>query len=289
MAIRIVLIVLALLFSGSAAAQTAGVPPAQTPPAPAAAAAARPDATAYVVGPDDTLSIVIYGEDALQKEFKVGADGLINYPYIGDVTVAGLTVRAVEAAIRTRLVDGGFLTSPQVVANVTQYRSQVVQVTGQVNSPGDITLQGSEMTLSRALSRAQLTALAGSYVEIRRRKPEADPADTGPNAFFITKVERKDLDALLLDPALQDGDRVFVPRAPVFYLNGYVKQAGPQVWTPGMTVGKAIAAAGGVSERGTWSRLKILRMVDGKFKEFNADRNSLVQPEDQIQVQQRRF
>ena len=287
MATRIVLIVLALLFSGSAAAQTAGVPPPQTPPAPAAAA--RSDATAYVVGPDDTLSIVIYGEDALQKEFKVGADGLINYPYIGDVKVAGLTVRAVEAAVRKRLVDGGFLTSPQVVANVTQFRSQVVLVTGQVNTPGDITLQGSEMTLSRALSRAQLTALAGSYVEIRRRKPDSDPADMGPDAFFITKVERKDLDSLQIDPPLLDGDRVFVPRAPIFYITGYVKQVGPQVWSPGMTAGKAIASAGGLSERGTMSRLKILRMVDGEFKEFKANENTLVQPEDQIQVQQKRF
>lgn len=286
---RIVLIALALLFSGSAAAQTAGNPQANTLPVAPAAATARPDTAAYVVGPDDTLSIVIYGEDALQKEFKVGADGLINYPYIGDVMVAGLTVRAVEAAIRTRLVDGGFLLSPQVVANVTQYRSQVVQVTGQVNTPGDITLQGSEMTLSRALSRAQLTALAGSYVEIRRRKPNANPADTGPDAYVITKVERKDLDSLQIDPPLHDGDRVFVPKAPVFYLTGFVKQVGPQVWTPGMTTGKAIAAAGGLTERGTMSRLKILRMVDGEFKEFKADENTLVQPEDQIQVQQRRF
>ncbi|HUF23218.1 MAG TPA: polysaccharide biosynthesis/export family protein [Vicinamibacterales bacterium] len=288
MATRIVLIVLALLFSGSASAQTAGDPPTQTPP-PAAAAAARPDANAYVVGPDDTLSIVIYGEDALQKEFKVGVDGMISYPYIGDVKVAGLTVRAVEAVVRKRLVDGGILTSPQVVANVTQYRSQVVQVTGQVSTPGDITLQGSEMTLSRALSRAQLTALAGSYVEVRRRKPDADPADMGPDAFFITKVERKDLDSLTIDPQLLDGDRVFVPKAPVFYITGYVKQVGPQVWSPGMTAGKAIAAAGGVSERGTMSRLKILRMVDGEFKEFKADENTPVQPEDQIQVQQKRF
>lgn len=287
MATRLILFVLALLLSGTAGAQTSGDP--QAPPAPPAPAAARPDANAYVVGPDDTLRIVVYGEDELQKEFKVGVDGMINYPYIGDVKVAGLTVRGLEAAIRTRLIEGGFLTSPQVVADVTQYRSQVVQVTGQVNTPGDITLQGSEMTLSRALSRAQLTALAGSYVEIRRRKPGADPADMGPDAFFITKVERKDLDSLQVDPALLDGDRVFVPKAPVFYLTGFVKQVGPQVWTPGMTVGKAIAAAGGVTERGRLSGLKIRRMIDGAFEEINVDQNSLVQPEDQIVVPQKRF
>jgi polysaccharide biosynthesis/export protein len=273
-----------LFFQGSpAAGQTAGDP--QTPPP----AQTRPDAKAYEVGPEDTLSIIIYGEGALPKEYKVGADGFINYPYIGDVRAAGLTVRALEAEIRRRLVDGGYLTNPQVVAEVTQYRSQVVQVTGQVANPGDITLQGSEMTLSRALARAQLTALAGSHVEIRRRLPGADPGSTGPESFFTTRVERKDLDSLEIDPPLLDGDRVFVPQAPVFYLTGYVKQVGPQVWSPGMTVGKAIAAAGGISERGTMRRLKIRRMINGVFRDLNVNANTLVLPEDQIQVQQKRW
>lgn len=280
---------IALLAASPAAAQSSAPPPA-APPATAAQAPAlpSPDVKAYEVGPDDELSIVIYGEE-LPKEFKVGPDGLINFPFIGDLKVAGLSIRGIEAEIRKRLVDGKYLSNPQVVAGVIVYRSQTIQVKGQVNSPGDLTLQGTEMTLSRALSKAQLTALAGSYVEIRRKKPGVALGEIGPDSYITQRVERADLDALRSDPQLQDGDQVFVPKAPQFFLSGYVKQTGPQVWTPGLTVGKAIAAAGGLTERGTYSRLKIRRLVDGKYKDFDADVNSIVQEEDQIIVPQRRF
>lgn len=283
----------ALALALPAVAQTTGQQSAP-PPAPPAASApaapqAKPDDKAYEVGPDDTVSIVIYGESDLPKEFKVGADGLINYPFIGDLKVAGLSVRGIESEIRRLLVAGKYLSNPQVVVTVTAYRSQTVQVQGQVNLPGDLTLQGTEMTLSRALSKAQMTALAGSYVEIRRRKPGVAPDAVGADTFIVTRVDRADLDSLKMDPRLLDGDQVFVPKAPQFFLQGYVKQVGPQVWTPGLTVGKAIAAAGGVSDRGTLNGLKIRRLVNGKYKDFNVDINSIVLEEDQIIVRQRRF
>lgn len=282
----IALLVLVLLGAAPAAAQAPG---AQQPP-PADPPVVRADAKAYVAGPGDTLNIVIYGENDLQKEFKVGVDGIINFPFIGDLKVAGLTVRGIEAEVRKRLVAGGYLTDPQVVANVTEFRSQNVQVQGQVNKPGDIMLSGSEMTLTRALSRAEMTALAGSYIEIRRLKAGVDPSKVGPDSYDVIRVQRKDLfEDFKDDPALQDGDIVFVPKAPVFFVNGYVKTVGEQVWTPGMTVGKAIAAAGGVTDQGTTDRLKISRLVNGEYKEVKANRNTIVQPEDQIIVAKKRF
>lgn len=282
----IALLVLVLLGVAPAAAQAPG---AQQPP-PADPPVVRADAKAYVAGAGDTLNIVIYGETDLQKEFKVGVDGIINFPFIGDLKVAGLTVRGIEAEVRKRLVAGGYLTDPQVVANVTEFRSQNVQVQGQVNKPGDIMLSGSEMTLTRALSRAEMTALAGSYIEIRRLKAGVAPSNLGPDSYDVIRVQRKDLfEDFKDDPPLQDGDIVFVPKAPVFFVNGYVKTVGEQVWTPGMTVGKAIAAAGGVTDQGTTDRLKISRLVNGEYKEIKANRNTIVQPEDQIIVAKKRF
>ena len=285
-------LVLALFMAAPGIAQTpppTTPPPATPPAAPQAPVDPKTDVKAYEVGPGDRLSIVIYGEDTLAKEFIVGPDGMINYPYIGDTKVSGLSLRQIQDEIRKRLMDGSYFSNPQVVAAVTVYRSQNVQVQGQVNSPGDISLQGDQMTLSKALAKAQLTALAGSWVEIRRRKPGVSIDAVGPEAFDLQRVERADLDTLKVDPSLLDGDQVFVPKAPQFFLNGYVKQTGAQVWTPGLTVGRAIAAAGGLSDRGTMRGLKIKRLVNGKFKEFNATENTLVQEEDQIIVKQRRF
>ena len=115
----------------------------------------------------------------------------------------------------------------------------VVSVRGSVANPGELTLDAREMTLSRALARAGISPVAGSYIEIRRPKRSA----TGAVEYDVQTVQRADLDELRVDPRLKTGDDIFVPKAPVYYMNGYVKTSGAMVWKPGLTVGEAIAAA----------------------------------------------
>lgn len=264
----------------------------QAPPPQAAAQAGEPvlaspggDVT-YEVGPDDTLSITIFGEPDLEKIYKVQADGMIAFPFINDVKVAGLTIRGIEDEIRRKLIAAKFYENPQVVVEVTGFRSQIVSVRGSVANPGELTLDAREMTLSRALARAGVSPLAGSYIEIRRPRPAAPD---GTVEYDVQTIQRADLDDLRVDPRLKNGDDIYVPKAPVFYMNGYVKTSGSMVWKPGITIGEAIAAAGGLSERGTFRGLKIQRLVDGEFKEFDADRNTKILPEDQVIVKQRVF
>lgn len=264
----------------------------QTAPPQAAAQVGEPvlpspggDVT-YEVGPDDTLSITIFGEPDLEKIYKVQADGMIAFPFINDVKVAGLTIRGIEDEIRRKLIAAKFYENPQVVVEVTGFRSQIVSVRGSVANPGELTLDAREMTLSRALARAGISPLAGSYIEIRRPRPAAPD---GTVEYDVQTIQRADLDDLRVDPRLKNGDDIYVPKAPVFYMNGYVKTSGSMVWKPGITVGEAIAAAGGLSERGTFRGLKIQRLVDGEFQEFDADRNTKILPEDQVIVKQRVF
>src|SRR5688500_6070054 len=274
-----------------AQAAPATPPPAQTQaPAPAAQPPAQQPQTppvlptplqdvAYEVGPDDTLSITIFGEPELEKNYKVQADGMIAFPFINNIRVAGLTVRGVESEIRTRLITAKYYENPQVSVEVIGFRSQMVSVRGSVAKPGELTLEAREMTLTRALARAGISPLAGSYIEIRRPKPSAPGA---PIEYEVQTIQRADLDDLRIDPRLRDGDDIFVPKAPVYYMNGYVKTSGAMTWKPGITIGEAIAAAGGLAERGTFRGLKIQRLVNGEFKEFDADRNTKIQPEDQV-------
>ena len=52
---------------------------------------------------------------------------------------------------------------------------------------------------------------------------------------------------------------------------------------------QALSLAGGVSERGSTSRLKIVRIVGGQKKEINVKLNDLVRPGDTLVVPQRFF
>lgn len=298
MARRTLHLALTLMLAAAGAAVAPRAVFGQTPPVPAPQAPApaqQPSAipvlpgaaedVTYEIGPDDTLSITIFGEPDLEKLYKVQADGMIAFPFINNVRVSGLTVRGVEAEIRSRLVAMKFYENPQVVVEVTGFRSQVVSVRGSVANPGELTLDAREMTLSRALARAGISPLAGSYIEIRRPKRTT----AGAVEYDVQRVERADLDNLRVDPRLKTGDDIFVPKAAVYYMNGYVKTSGAMVWKPGLTVGEAIAAAGGLADRGTLRGLKIQRLVNGVFKEFDADRNTIIQPEDQVVVKQRMF
>ena len=288
---------MAVTVTANAFAQAApATPPAQAPVPATQAPAPQPqsppvlpapvDDVTYEVGPDDTLSITIFGEPELEKNYKVQADGMIAFPFINNIRVAGLTVRGVESEIRARLITAKYYENPQVSVEVVGFRSQTVSVRGSVAQPGELTLESREMTLTRALARAGLSPLAGSYIEIRRPKPSTPG---GPVEYDVQTIQRSDLDDLRIDPRLRDGDDIFVPKAPVYYMNGYVKTSGAMTWKPGITIGEAIAAAGGLADRGTFRGLKIQRLVDGEFKEFDADRNTKIQPEDQVIVKQRVF
>jgi len=88
---------------------------------------------------------------------------------------------------------------------------------------------------------------------------------------------------------LRDGDTVNVPKAQTFIVNGFVRTPNTYVLEGEVTVQKAIAMAGGVTERGALSRTKIQRMVDGKLVEIKPKMTDLVQPNDTIVVPQRFF
>ncbi|HET7218230.1 MAG TPA: polysaccharide biosynthesis/export family protein [Vicinamibacterales bacterium] len=237
----------------------------------------------YTVGSQDRLSITVVDEPNLTRVVTVGGDGSFDYPFIGQVKAAGLTIRAIQQDITSRLKEK-YLRNPQVSIEVESYRSQVVYVWGQVKIPGAVTLMGN-ITLTEALAKAgSPTADAGAYIEINRkpRGTSADPsAKPAPEHISMAELQNGRAQNILL----ADGDTVFVPKAEMFFITGYVKNGGPFLHQDGMTVSKALSMAGGVSEKGSRNRIRITRTVDGRevlIKDVKLD--FLVRPGDSIEV-----
>ena len=126
-----------LLLPAAGVSAQALPPPAASPPAvPPPAQAGQPASSDYLVGPQDELNIIVYGEPApLTGRFRVDNDGTFPYQYLNRVKAEGLTVAAIEEALEKALGDG-YLRNPQVSVEVAVYRSQNVYVQGQVRSPG---------------------------------------------------------------------------------------------------------------------------------------------------------
>jgi polysaccharide biosynthesis/export protein VpsN len=100
--------------------------------------AALPDAASknvifeYALAPGDLISVVVFGESELSKDYTVGESGKIAFPLIGEVGVLGLKTHQIERLL-TQKLKGGFLINPRVNVTIRTYRS--VYVNGQVKSP----------------------------------------------------------------------------------------------------------------------------------------------------------
>jgi polysaccharide export outer membrane protein len=96
--------------------------------------------------------------------------------------------------------------------------------------------------------------------------------------------------ALSQNIALRDGDTIFVPRAESIYVFGQVKNPGAYALQQKDTsVLQALSLAGGVTDRGSTSRIKIVRMVDGEKQEIKVKLTDRVLPGDTIIVPERFF
>jgi polysaccharide biosynthesis/export protein len=241
----------------------------------------------YVVGARDVLTITVFGEPELSGKFTVEQDGTFTFPQIGRIKAGGATLRDVEQDVKARLADG-YLKNPQVSVSIENYRSQRILVIGEVRSPGEYQLTG-EMTLLSALARAGSTSpTAGREATIARPKKNPKP---GEDSTELIRVDLAELQGgnIALNIALQDGDTINVPKAQSVFVAGQVKTPGAYAVERGTTVLQLLSLAGGLTDRGSDSRIRIQRTVNGKKVEVAVKLTDTVMPGDTIIVKERFF
>lgn len=146
-----------------------------------------------VLGPDDSITVLALNCEELSKEWRVGATGDVNFPLIGRVRMAGLTLEQAEKLIATRLKR--YLNDPQVTVYAAEVRSSPVTVAGAVEHPGRYQISGAS-TLFEVLVQAGGPKNAGSSVVVKRSVQRG--ALTGPNVkldsageFALAEFEMK--------------------------------------------------------------------------------------------------
>lgn len=255
---------------GAAAPATPDRPPAQT---------GIPD---YLVGVQDILTIVVHDLESMSRDaVTVESDGTVELPLIGRFTANGLSLRAVEDEVERRLLDGKFHLKPSVSVRVKEYRSQTINITGQVRAPGQYRLKGA-LSIMQAIGEAgPFLPDAAPYVVLA----EAGKVGTGGTVETGIRVERSDLEFGRANHIrLKDGDTIIVPKMQTFYVTGEVRSPNEYSMRPDLTVIQAIALAGGYNERAAKSRIEVRRTVDGKPEKVRVKEGDLVQPGDTIYV-----
>jgi polysaccharide export outer membrane protein len=248
------------------------------------AATVRADAR-EILGAGDTVRITVFQNPDLSTEARVSERGTIVYPLIGEVALGKLTPAAAGARIADLLKQGDYIRNPQVSVSVLQVRSRQVSVLGQVARPGRYALDDTSSRLTDILALAGgITPAGHDIVTVMARR----------NGKF-TKLE---VDVPLmyrggdLSPNIEveNGDTIFVQRAPVFYIYGEVQRAGAYRLEPDMAVMHALSLGGGLTPRGTERGLRIhRRMPDGTVHRLDARLADPVQADDVIYVRESLF
>jgi polysaccharide export outer membrane protein len=163
-----------------------------------------------------------------------------------------------------------------------------------VRTPGTYPLSGS-MSLVEVLARAGSTLPTASGEAVSVHAGDAASGPTLPeenDSADIVHVDLKDLQNGIAsqNAALRDGDTIFVPRAESVYVFGQVKNPGAYALQQKDTsVLQALSLAGGITDRGATTRIRIVRIVDGDKKELKVKLSDAVLPGDTIIVAERIF
>ena len=269
-----------------ASAQAVATPPA---PAPAAKPAAPQVDTGYRVGPQDVIRVRIYGEDKLSGSIRIDNDGSFPFEYLGRVKADGMTTAQIEAYL-TKALGDGYLRNPQVSVEVVEYRSQNVFVTGEVRSPNKYSLQANSTLMDALTLAGSVTANAGNWVQITHARQGGEALGPSASAEYDVRVNLRDIQTgKAQNIQVRDGDTIFVPKAERVWVVGQVRNPQGVVHEEGMTVFEAIAAAGGITEKGSNSRIEIIRIENGQRKSIDAKQTDVLKPGDQVNVRTRRL
>jgi polysaccharide export outer membrane protein len=89
------------------------------------------------LGIDDVFEVRVLGEPDLSGAYRIAADGTVDYPFLGRVSVSGMRSGDMQELIAAKLANG-YLKQPQVSVMVKEWHSRKVLVMGQVQKQGSV-------------------------------------------------------------------------------------------------------------------------------------------------------
>jgi len=261
---------------------------AQTVPPRAVAPAAVPSEHPLLqLGPGDQVKMDVFGRPEMDTTTYIADDGSIRVPLAGPVVIGGLSPAGAAQKVEAALKHGQFLVNPHVTFTVLQSRSQRVSVLGEVHNPGRYPIEANTTVLDLLAQAGGATDKASDTIYVLR--PDGTGALQRHAVNLKGAVDSKDSAPAVLQ-TLRGGDSIFVPVAEQFYIAGEVHSPAMYRLESGMTLTQAIARAGGVTDKGSASRVTIKRRgPNGQYSVISGKPGEKIQPDDVITVKERIF
>src|SRR2546430_885909 len=218
----------------------------------------------YRIGANDVIRIQVFGEDDLTVESRVSGEGKLNYPLLGMLQVEGRTTEELQQELTVRLA-AGYVRLPKVSISIVRHRN--FYVSGEVKTPGGFPYEEG-LTVQKALS------IAGGFTEKAEKQ-----------GLKVTRLTEGRVETLTLGPddVIQPNDILMVAtQNHKFYMSGEVKNPGAYPYAEGLSVQKAIAMSGGLTEKAERGEFKVLRHTKGQEESLAVKLEAPVLPDDVI-------
>ena len=196
----------------------------------------------YRVGPGDVLEVIVAGRPDLSRLPTVQPTGTIFLPRAGEVKVAGATAGEIAARVAPLLVAED-LPTPE------EYHSQFVWVRGEELHPGRKPLREGTRLIDALLDAGGLTAQASGEVAVER---QSGTFSHGSHSLVVRLGGREPSPEELehLSRYLRSGDVVVALTQHWVTLSGEVRRPGRYPLEDGMTLGRLVDSAGGLTPFG---------------------------------------
>ena len=241
--------------------------------------------TDFPLSAGDAIRVQVFQNPDLTIETRLSENGAITYPLIGSLDIGGLSIGTAEQKVAEALQSGGFIKNPQVNIVLMQIRGNQVSVLGQLNRPGRFPLEGTTIRVSDMLATAGGVTPLGADMAVVTGVRDGQPFSRQIDMpLSLLSGNMKD------DIVVQGGDRIYVDRAPVFYIYGEAQRPGAFRIERDMTVMQALAVGGGATLRGTERRLRMHRKTsDGRIVQTVPELTDRVLSNDVIYVKESLF
>jgi polysaccharide export outer membrane protein len=160
----------------------------------------------YTLGPEDAVEIVVLRHPEFSGTYPINQEGIIQYKFVGDIEVTGLTKKELEEKI-TGIISA-YVLNPEVNVTITQYRSKVIYVVGEVGAPGKYYMQSDTLPVREAVVNAGLPTLAAAMRRCRLITPNNAGNAVTKNVDLYTILYNGDLQNNL---DMKPGDVLYVP------------------------------------------------------------------------------
>ncbi|MBC7697472.1 MAG: SLBB domain-containing protein [Bacteroidia bacterium] len=194
-------------------------------------------------------------------------------------TESGKTTRQ-DFDLRNLITKADAASNPQVSGDDIIYvNAREVSVLGQVNRPGKYSVVSGVRTVLDFLSQAGGVSSSGAdkIVVITQRNGKTEKHEIDVDQLYRKGDTSENFD-------MTDGDSIYVPRMPVFYIYGEVQRPGAFRLERNMNLAQALSTGGGLSARGTERGIKIKRQVNGVLETLRANAGDLLQADDVVFV-----